>query len=81
MLQYITEITELLSVTNLCFIGFTTKPKYIHIREQQVMKKVLAVFLAAAAMVGLTFGQLEAADKYTLRIGTSQTDQAFNTRA
>lgn len=45
------------------------------------MKKVLAVFLAAAAMVGLTFGQLEAADKYTLRIGTSQTDQAFITRA
>ena len=45
------------------------------------MKKVLAVFLAAAAMVGLTFGQLEAADKYTLRIGTSQTYQAFITRA
>ena len=45
------------------------------------MKKMLAVFLAAVAVVGLTFGQLEAADKYSLRISTSQTDQSLITRA
>ena len=41
------------------------------------MKKMLAVFLAAVAVVGLTFGQLEAAEKYSLRISTSQTDQSL----
>ena len=45
------------------------------------MKKMLAVFLAAVAVVGLTFGQLEAAEKYSLRISTSQTDQSLITRA
>ena len=42
---------------------------------------MLAVFLAAVAVVGLTFGQLEAAEKYSLRISTSQTDQSLITRA
>ncbi len=45
------------------------------------MKKLLAVFLAVAAVFGFAFGEAQAADKYTLRIGTSQTDQAFITRA
>lgn len=45
------------------------------------MRKMLAIFLAAVAVIGLTFGQLEAADKYTLRISTSQTDQSLITRA
>lgn len=45
------------------------------------MKKLLATVFAAAAIVGMMFGSVEAADKYTLRISTSQTDQAFITRA
>lgn len=45
------------------------------------MKKMLVVFLAAVALVGLTLGQLEAAEKYTLRISTSQTDQSLITRS
>lgn len=44
------------------------------------MKKVLTGLLVAAAVLGLTFNQAEAAKKYTLRIGTSQTDQALITR-
>ncbi len=45
------------------------------------MKKLLAFVLAATVAAGLSFGRAEAAKTYTLRIGTSQTDQAFITRA
>ncbi len=45
------------------------------------MKKLFALFLAFAAVLGAAFCGAEAADKYTLKIGTSQADQAFISRA